>query len=138
MVAGVGLEPHGLAFSLRRKGYGRFGGSDSPPDCHSLPPYPPSYSPVGLITRHLCGTIPSVFKEKNTIRRTVFSSLPPYLVVNTISRKVEFARGGYIFPFRLHIPFFGYKCLYLFMVRCFYFYVCKIRVLKRRASHGCY
>ena len=30
MVAEVGLEPHGLAFSLRRKCCGRFGGSDSP------------------------------------------------------------------------------------------------------------
>ena len=70
-----GLEPHGLAFSLRRKGCGRFGGSDSPPDCHSLPPHPPGYSPVGLIVRHPCGTIPSVFKEKNTIRWTVFFSL---------------------------------------------------------------
>lgn len=50
-------------------------GSDSPPDCHSLPPHPPGYSPVGLITRPPCGTIPSVFKEKNTIRWTVFSSL---------------------------------------------------------------
>ena len=41
----------GLAFSLRRKGCGRFGGSDSPPDCHSLPPHPPGHSPFGLITR---------------------------------------------------------------------------------------
>ena len=42
---------YGLVFSLRRKYCGRFGGSDSPPDCHSLPPHPSSYSPFGLITR---------------------------------------------------------------------------------------
>ena len=35
---------YGLVFSLRRKYCGRFGGSDSPPDCHSLPPHPSSFS----------------------------------------------------------------------------------------------
>lgn len=46
---------NGLAFALRSKCCGRFGGSDSPPDCHSPPPHPPGDEPssllVGLITR---------------------------------------------------------------------------------------
>ena len=49
-----GFEPHVLAFSLRRKCCGQFGGSDLPPAGHSLPPHPPSYSPFGLITLSLC------------------------------------------------------------------------------------
>ena len=48
-----GFEPHVLAFSLRRKCCGQFGGSDLPPAGHSLPPHPPSYSPFGLITLSL-------------------------------------------------------------------------------------
>ena len=47
LVAGAGLELHGLAFFLRRKCCGQLGGSDSPQDCHSLPPHPSSYSPAG-------------------------------------------------------------------------------------------
>ena len=53
LVAEVGFEPHVLAFSLRRKCCGQFGGSDLPPAGHSLPPHPPSYSPFGLITLSL-------------------------------------------------------------------------------------
>ena len=50
------FEPHVLAFSLRRKCCGRFGGSDTPPACHSLPPHPPGYSPFGPITRRSYGS----------------------------------------------------------------------------------
>ena len=64
LVAEVGPPPHGLAFSLRRKCCGRFGGSDTPSACHSLPPHPPSYSPFGLITRRPCDSDRTVFKKR--------------------------------------------------------------------------
>ena len=60
-----GFEPHVLAFSLRRKCCGQFGGSDLPPAGHSLPPHPPSYSPFGLITLSLCVHTLSHAKQKH-------------------------------------------------------------------------
>ena len=68
LVAEVGFEPHGLAFSLRRKCCGRFDGSDKPPACHSLPSHPPSYSPFGLITLSLCVHTLS-HENKSTVRK---------------------------------------------------------------------
>ena len=63
-----GFEPHVLAFSLRRKCCGQFGGSDLPPAGHSLPPHPPSYSPFGLITLSLCVHTLS-HENKSTVRK---------------------------------------------------------------------
>ena len=72
LVAGVGFEPHGLAFSLRRKCCGQFGGSDLPPAGHSLPPHPPSYSPFGLITLSLCVHTLSQAKQKHMCNKLKF------------------------------------------------------------------
>ena len=69
LVAEVGSPPHGLAFSLRRKCCGRFGGSDTPPACHSLPPHPPGHSPFGLITPRSCARIHPTEKETGGTER---------------------------------------------------------------------
>ena len=67
-----GFEPHVLAFSLRRKCCGQFGGSDLPPAGHSLPPHPPSYSPFGLITLSLCVHTLSQAKQKHMCNKLKF------------------------------------------------------------------
>ena len=67
-----GFEPHVLAFSLRRKCCGQFGGSDLPPAGHSLPPHPPSYSPFGLITLSLCVHTLSHAKQKHMCNKLKF------------------------------------------------------------------
>lgn len=67
-----GFEPHVLAFSLRRKCCGQFGGSDLPPAGHSLPPHPPSYSPFGLITLSLCVNTLSHAKQKHMCNKLKF------------------------------------------------------------------
>ena len=77
LVAGVGFEPHGLAFSLRRKCCGRFDGSDKPPACHSLPSHPPSYSPFGLITRQVVSL--KSYHSKTKARQTY--GLPCFCLV---------------------------------------------------------
>ena len=67
-----GFEPHVLAFSLRRKCCGQFGGSDLPPAGHSLPPHPPSYSPFGLITLSLRVHTLSQAKQKHMCNKLKF------------------------------------------------------------------